>query len=94
MLIEQGSNPKEIQSRLGHESVIMTMDRYGHLFEGADEAVARRLDAMFEARAAHSPRTNDGQAQEEHPSANAEIRTAQGFLVVGTGGIEPPTSAV
>ena len=43
LFIEQGWNPKKIQTLLGHASINMTMDVYGHLFENADEDIA-----MFE----------------------------------------------
>jgi integrase len=29
--------PKTVQSRLGHASIVMTLDRYGHLFPGHDD---------------------------------------------------------
>lgn len=45
MLIAQGEHPKTIQARLGHTSISTTLDTYGHLFEGLDEAAADRLDA-------------------------------------------------
>ena len=45
MLIAQGEHPKTIQTRLGHASITTTLDTYGHLFEGLDEAAADRLDA-------------------------------------------------
>jgi integrase len=44
LLIEQGEHPKVIQSRLGHASITTTLNTYGHLFEGLDEAAASRLD--------------------------------------------------
>ncbi len=47
MLIAQGEHPKVIQNRLGHSSIKVTLDTYGHLFEGLDEAAAERLDATF-----------------------------------------------
>lgn len=47
MLIAQGVHPKVIQNRLGHSSIKITLDTYGHLFEGLDEAAAERLDAAF-----------------------------------------------
>ncbi|QFT62689.1 site-specific integrase [Roseivivax sp. THAF30] len=43
LFIEQGWNPKKIQTLLGHASINMTMEVYGHLFENAEEDVA-----MFE----------------------------------------------
>ena len=39
LFIEQGWNPKKIQTLLGHASINMTMDVYGHLFENAEEDV-------------------------------------------------------
>ena len=47
LLIAQGEHPKVIQQRLGHASIRTTLDTYGHLFEGLDEAAAERLDAGF-----------------------------------------------
>ncbi len=40
LFIEQGWNPKKIQTLLGHASINMTMDVYGHLFENPEEDVA------------------------------------------------------
>jgi integrase len=47
MLIAQGEHPKVIQNRLGHSSIKVTLDTYGHLFDGLDVAAAQRLDTMF-----------------------------------------------
>ncbi|MGH3668676.1 MAG: site-specific integrase, partial [Acidimicrobiia bacterium] len=45
-LIAAGEHPKTIQTRLGHSSIQVTMDRYGHLMEGLDDRTADRLDAL------------------------------------------------
>jgi hypothetical protein len=34
--------------RAGHSSVAFTLDRYGHLYENRDDALAERLDALLE----------------------------------------------
>ena len=47
LLIAQGEHPKVIQERLGHASIKTTLDTYGHLFEGMDEAAADRLDEAW-----------------------------------------------
>ncbi len=52
MLIAAGEHPKVIQARLGHASIRTTLDTYGHLFDGLDEAAADRLDAVFLAASA------------------------------------------
>jgi len=45
--ISTGANPKQISVQAGHTSVSFTLDRYGHLFEDADETLAGRLDAFY-----------------------------------------------
>src|SRR5207247_9674841 len=46
-ILKKGVHPKTIQVRLGHTSIRTTMDIYGHLYEGVDEAAAQALDALF-----------------------------------------------
>ena len=43
-MIAAGEHPKTIQTRLGHSSIQVTMDRYGHLMEGLDDRTADHLD--------------------------------------------------
>lgn len=45
-LIAEGEHPKAIQARLGHSSIQVTIDRYGHLMDGLDHQTATRLDAI------------------------------------------------
>jgi integrase len=45
LLIAQGAHPKAIQTHLGHSSIQVTMDRYGHLFPDAMEHLADRLSS-------------------------------------------------
>jgi integrase len=47
ILIERGTHPKVISSRLGHSRIGVTMDTYGHLFDGLDEGAAEVLDEVF-----------------------------------------------
>lgn len=44
MLISSGVPMKAIQERLGHSSIVMTMDRYGHLLADLDDALLAVLD--------------------------------------------------
>jgi integrase len=46
-LIELGAHPKAIQERLGHSSITVTMDVYGHLFPALNEALTDQLDDVF-----------------------------------------------
>jgi integrase len=48
MLIAQGCHPKVVQEHLGHSSIILTMDRYGHLYPEDRSKVSDALDAAFQ----------------------------------------------
>ena len=42
-------HPKAIQARMGHSSISVTLDTYGHLFESQDETSMDRLSALARA---------------------------------------------
>ncbi len=46
LLIRQGVHPKAIQHHLGHSSIKITMDRYGHLLPDQYDDLASRLDLV------------------------------------------------
>lgn len=48
MLIAAGANPKAITTYMGHSSIQVTFDRYGHLMPGSEAHVAGLLDAYLE----------------------------------------------
>jgi len=64
LLIAQGEHPKVIADRLGHTSVRTVLDVYGHLYEGADEAAAGRLEAQIASRTVANAR--GGQVRSLH----------------------------
>jgi len=43
-LIREGAHPKVIQTLMGHTSIKVTLDLYGHLFPGMGEELVERLD--------------------------------------------------
>ena len=47
LLVQLGAHPKAIQEWLGHSSITMTLDQYGHLFPSIEEALAGRLDELM-----------------------------------------------
>lgn len=53
--IASGANVKDVSVRAGHTSASFTLDRYGHRFPSADDALAQRLDAIFEAAPTTAP---------------------------------------
>ena len=55
MLIAAGVPVKAIQDRLGHASVVMTMDRYGHLLQTVDATLLAAVDAGLSPTRARAP---------------------------------------
>jgi len=49
LLIAQGENPKYISEQMGHASITITMDTYGHLFPNQKRTTGARLEAQLAA---------------------------------------------
>ena len=43
LMIAEGAHPEKIKRHLGHSSITVTMDTYGHLFPAEDDVIADRL---------------------------------------------------
>lgn len=57
LAIAEGAHPKAIQTRMGHSSIKVTLDRYGHLFPELDEAIAVGFgERLAEAQRTHQER--------------------------------------
>ena len=52
LMIAEGAHLLAVKERLGHSSIQVTADRYGHLFPSLEEALTARLDASFRAAVA------------------------------------------
>jgi len=50
LMIAAGVNAKALSTYMGHASVMITLDRYGHLMPGNEEEAASLLDAYLERR--------------------------------------------
>jgi len=50
LLIDQDENPKYIQAQMGHSSINVTYDIYGHLMKDTNQKAASKLgNSIFEA---------------------------------------------
>jgi integrase len=47
-MIAAGVNAKALSTYMGHSSISITLDRYGHLFPGAEAEAAGLLDAYLQ----------------------------------------------
>jgi integrase len=48
LMIAAGVNANTLKVYMGHSSIIVTLDRYGHLFPGNESQAAALLDASLE----------------------------------------------
>jgi integrase len=60
LLIAQDAHPKVVQVHLGHSSISVTMDRYGHLFPSNMQALAVALNGMRAQALADHTRSRGG----------------------------------
>ena len=51
MLIAQGAHPRAIMERMGHSTITVTLDTYGHLLPKIDAALDEALDGMYRSSA-------------------------------------------
>ena len=81
LMISEGAHPKAVQAQLGHSSITVSMDRYGHLFPSDRKALAARLDTR---RSALEPSdvdriwTGEGAGEPDVDSELQELLIGQG----------------
>jgi len=59
VMISAGAHPEVIKRHLGHSSIKVTMDSYGHLFPSDADALAGRINSAISKARADSRRTED-----------------------------------
>jgi integrase len=92
LLIQDGWPLKYIQEQLGHSSISITSDVYGHLVPGANRAAADRLDALAPAIQPAPIRTPDAPNLDEHDEQEEKLANIRGKMVAP--GLEPGTSCM
>jgi len=55
LAVAQGAHPKAVQRRMGHSTINMTLDRYGHLFPELDRELAGNVGALLRDAVAGQP---------------------------------------
>ena len=72
LMIAAGVNAKALSAYMGHSSITVTLDRYGHLMPGSEREAARMLDAYLE----QSLRGEAERASERRRAGRPGLRTA------------------
>ncbi len=79
LAIVTGADPKGLQCAMGHSSITVTMDTYGHLLPGHMAGITSGLDAMFPASNKESekvvslPHRRDEEEQQSRPELVANM---------------------
>ena len=82
LLIQQGESLAYVRDQMGHASIQVTVDIYGHLVPGGNRAAVDRLDSERPA------------ASQAHPATDLrhnDMPLSPFDSLVSRGGIEPPT---
>jgi len=69
-MIAAGVNAKALSTYMGHSSITITLDRYGHLMPGDEEEAAGMLEAYLE--------REDASYGSAHPSRRTELTPRRG----------------
>ncbi|MBA2372395.1 MAG: hypothetical protein H0V71_12230 [Chloroflexi bacterium] len=88
-MIAAGVNAKALATYMGHASVTITLDRYGHLMPGNENEAAALLDAYLiradtQARVAHSTR-KEAEARRQLLRRRAAPSTSWKGVVISSG---------
>jgi integrase len=59
-VLAAGVNAKVIATYMGHSSITITLDRYGHLFPGNEDQAATLLDGYLEQATGAKTGANSG----------------------------------
>ena len=94
LLIAADRHLEEVKTYLGHSSIRVTSDRYGHLFPEARAAIADALDATYREAPAAQPRPTraiaDAANAHQRPRRTADLHVLR-TLRERTTGFEPAT---
>jgi integrase len=59
LMIAEGAHLLVVKERLGHSTIAVTADRYGHLYPSLSATLTTKLDAVYQA--AHNPSDRPGE---------------------------------
>ncbi len=67
LMVAAGAHPKYLQAQMGHSSIRVTLDLYGHLFPDANRGVLDALDAITTPSTPHRREGSERRSNEKVP---------------------------
>jgi integrase len=90
LLLQNGASIVYVKEQMGHSSIQVTVDTYGHLIPGANVSFVDRLDEIPADEAKTSRQQSATPAQQEEMEVPPEILQVLKILVAAVG-LEPTT---
>jgi len=69
LMVAAGAHPKYLQAQMGHSSIRVTLDLYGHLFPDANRGVLDALDALTAPSKPHRKDASNNTPHEKVPAS-------------------------
>jgi len=69
LMVAVGAHPKYLQAQMGHSSIRVTLDLYGHLFPDANRGVLDALDALTAPSTPHRKSDSNRAPNEKVPAS-------------------------
>jgi hypothetical protein len=69
-LIDIGAHPKAMSERMGHTEIGVTMNVYGHIFEGKQRELTRNLDDLLDRTRSSKRPAGTGEETDAGPDEN------------------------
>jgi integrase len=69
LMVAAGAHPKYLQAQMGHSSIRVTLDLYGHLFPDANRGVLESLDALTTPSTPHRTNKPKGRPEQKVPAS-------------------------
>jgi hypothetical protein len=96
LLLQQGESPVYVKEQMGHSSIQVTVDLYGHLIPGGNKQAVDRLDQPVDKAGSEAESATQTQPphvdQTTRPWSNHDQGLVrQALPLVAGGGFEPPT---
>ena|ERR687898_2653628 len=85
-MVAAGAHPKYLQAQMGHSSIRVTLDLYGHVFPDANGGVLDSFDA-------HTAPSTPHRRKAQGPRSKGKS-SFPGTSKTGATGLEPATSGV
>jgi integrase len=91
LLLAENENPKVVSERLGHSTVMLTLDTYSHVLPSMQRAASDKLEnILFGKTGTHLAHKQESANEKGHQPATLNSVDSE-FELVARDGVEPPT---